>query len=229
MTASPGQGIAGLAGQGGGQPAHSALGQTAAEAAGRTRANRRLTAAQRQAAMGLAGPTATPAELSGEALGSSESSDVTTPAADAASRRALRAFPTANRADLSRTDSSASAWPGLSPRQAALRQIAGSAGQPLAPVVRRMMEMALGATFADVRVHTGSAAGGAAQALGAQAFTMGRDIYFAPGKFEPGAAPGIALLAHELTHTLQGAAVPLRKAAPGAPALAAGEAEPERS
>ncbi|MGH2344421.1 MAG: eCIS core domain-containing protein, partial [Chloroflexota bacterium] len=142
----------------------------------------------------------------------------------AADLSALLAAATVSTAD--RPVDSASTRARSSPRQAALRQIAGSAGQPLAPVVRRMMEMALGATFADVRVHTGTAAGGAAQALGAQAFTMGRDIYFAPGRFEPGVAGGIALLAHELTHTRQGTAVPLRKAAPGAPALEQGDLEP---
>jgi hypothetical protein len=204
------------------------LGQMTAGSIGRAAANRGLTASQRRAARRSAGST-TSADVPSGGLGSSEQAAAALAASvgGVASRRALRAFPTANATDSSGSATGTSAWPGLSPRQAALRQIAGSAGQPLAPVVRRMMEMALGATFADVRIHTGSAAGGAAQALGAQAFTMGRDIYFAPGKFEPGAAPGIALLAHELTHTRQGAAIPLRKAAPGAPALAEADAEPE--
>ncbi|HYH09210.1 MAG TPA: DUF4157 domain-containing protein [Thermoanaerobaculia bacterium] len=55
------------------------------------------------------------------------------------------------------------------------------AGQPLpAPVLQRM-ESLFGAKFSDVRVHVGADAA----KLGAQAFTQGSNIYFAPGHCRP--------------------------------------------
>ncbi|HEX7958772.1 MAG TPA: DUF4157 domain-containing protein, partial [Terriglobales bacterium] len=42
-----------------------------------------------------------------------------------------------------------------------------------------------------------------ANALSADAFTSGRDIYFAQGKYSPGSEQGQHLIAHELTHTVQ--------------------------
>jgi len=57
--------------------------------------------------------------------------------------------------------------------------------------------------FGDVRIHTGSAAAQKASELGARAFTIGRDIAFAPGEYRPGTPEGDALLAHELAHVQQ--------------------------
>ncbi len=68
---------------------------------------------------------------------------------------------------------------------------------------RSFMESRFGQDFTDVRVHNDSAAGEAAQDLNAQAFTTGRDIYFAPGRFQPQTPEGQKLLAHELTHVVQ--------------------------
>lgn len=76
-------------------------------------------------------------------------------------------------------------------------------GAPLAPEHRGAMEPMLGAGLPDVRIHTGPAAAVMARSLQAEAFTIGRNVFFAPGRFEPGTPRGRALLAHELTHVRQ--------------------------
>jgi Domain of unknown function (DUF4157) len=73
-------------------------------------------------------------------------------------------------------------------------------GEPIPFAVRHDMETRLGHNFANVRLHTDERAGASAQAVAAHAFTVGRHIAFAPGRFDPGSAPGRKLLAHELTH-----------------------------
>ncbi|MEU5265226.1 DUF4157 domain-containing protein [Amycolatopsis sp. NPDC021455] len=78
-----------------------------------------------------------------------------------------------------------------------------SGGQPLPAGQRDSLEAGLGASLADVRVHTGSAAAGLAERVNAHAFTVGTDIYFGRGHYDPGSAAGYRLLAHEVTHTLQ--------------------------
>jgi hypothetical protein len=72
-------------------------------------------------------------------------------------------------------------------------------GQPLPPSVQRRMETFFEADFSDVRVHVG----GEATSIGAIAFTLGSDIHFAPGFYEPHTSRGQELLGHELTHVLQ--------------------------
>jgi Domain of unknown function (DUF4157) len=94
------------------------------------------------------------------------------------------------------------------------QQIQGmrGAGQPLAPEVRRFYEPRMGYPLGGVRVHTDSQAHSAATQLQAKAFTLGRDIFFASGRYEPQTPQGKWLLAHELTHTLQQTPVISRKA-----------------
>jgi hypothetical protein len=65
--------------------------------------------------------------------------------------------------------------------------------------VRGKMEAALGANFVDVRVHVGPQA----ERIGAIAFTIGSDIYFAPGRYQPDSVHGQQLLGHELAHVVQ--------------------------
>jgi ribosomal protein S18 acetylase RimI-like enzyme len=72
-------------------------------------------------------------------------------------------------------------------------------GRPLPDAVRTKMEAALGADFSAVRVHVGPQA----DRIGAVAFTMGSDIYFAPGRFQPDTMQGQELLGHELAHVVQ--------------------------
>jgi hypothetical protein len=80
---------------------------------------------------------------------------------------------------------------------------ARSGGKLLAPSVRRAFETRLGHSFADVRVHSDARAAGEARALGARAFTAGRDIVFGARQFAPGTPAGRALLGHELAHVVQ--------------------------
>jgi Domain of unknown function (DUF4157) len=84
-------------------------------------------------------------------------------------------------------------------REAASR----SGGTRLAPGVRRAMETRLGHSFADVRVHSDARAAGDAKALGARAYTVGRDVVFGVRQFAPGTPAGRALLGHELAHVVQ--------------------------
>jgi hypothetical protein len=65
------------------------------------------------------------------------------------------------------------------------------------------MEPRFGADLRGVRVHTGGRAAEAAQSVQAQAYTVGQDIFFGPGKYNPHTGEGRRLLAHELSHTVQ--------------------------
>jgi hypothetical protein len=72
-------------------------------------------------------------------------------------------------------------------------------GEPLPAAVRRQMEGYFDVDFSDVRVHIG----GEAPAIGALAFTVGADLYFAPGQYQPHTQDGRELIGHELTHVVQ--------------------------
>jgi hypothetical protein len=82
-------------------------------------------------------------------------------------------------------------------------QSSGAGGERLPHETREVMEARFGADFGDVRVHTDQAAAESAAALNANAYTSGRNIYFAPGKYAPQETEGTRLLAHELTHVVQ--------------------------
>lgn len=68
---------------------------------------------------------------------------------------------------------------------------------------KSFMENRFGTDFSEVRIHTGSHAVQMSRELNAQAFTVGNDIYFNEGKYNPNSESGKHLLAHELTHTVQ--------------------------
>lgn len=55
------------------------------------------------------------------------------------------------------------------------------------------------ADLAEVRVHVDSPRAGGTT----QAFTEGKEIHVAPGRFAPETREGFELLAHEAAHTLQ--------------------------
>lgn len=87
--------------------------------------------------------------------------------------------------------------------EAVLEILEGAApGRPLPPDIRASMELALGALFGDVRIHTDSTAEAAAAELDADAFVVNTDVYFGSGKWSPNSDEGRDLIAHELAHTL---------------------------
>jgi hypothetical protein len=102
-----------------------------------------------------------------------------------------------------------------------VNDVLGSSGQPLDTATRAFMEPRFGYDFSGVRVHNDANADTTARALNARAFTIGGDVSFASGEFQPETAAGRHLLAHELGHVIQqsggsqGAAgsSPLRRAA----------------
>ena len=107
----------------------------------------------------------------------------------------------------------------------------GGSGTEMPTRLRLFMEPRFGADFAAVRLHVGDHAAALAGRLGAQAFTVGRDIYFGKGQFQPDSPAGRELIAHELTHTIQQNGIvpraphPVARAAPAAPAAASASAK----
>ena len=76
-------------------------------------------------------------------------------------------------------------------------------GQPLDPVVRADMETRLGSDFSSVRIHTGHRAAKSAAAVSATAYTVGNDVVFGHGYFDPASREGRHRLVHELVHVQQ--------------------------
>jgi hypothetical protein len=104
---------------------------------------------------------------------------------------------------------------GLQPKQGGSRgveQIAGPPivnevlsrpGQPLDATTRAFMEQRFRYDFSGVRVHTDELAGRSAEAIAAQAYTVGSQMVFARGRYSPASPDGQRLLAHELAHVAQ--------------------------
>jgi hypothetical protein len=142
----------------------------------------------------------------------------------------------------------ASGSPSMTPAiESGINRSRGS-GHPLDTGTRGFFEPRFGHDLGGVKVHTDAHTARLAAGLNAQAFTVGRDVYFAGGRYQPGTEGGRHLLAHELTHTIQqqpgrkleegsAGSAPLPSAAPsigraarqvqrnGAPAAPAGQEE----
>lgn len=77
---------------------------------------------------------------------------------------------------------------------------ASSGGQMLPATTRAFFEPRMGRDLGHVHVHHDARAADAARAVDAQAYTVGRDIVFAAGRYAPDTPAGMRLLAHELAH-----------------------------
>lgn len=78
-----------------------------------------------------------------------------------------------------------------------------SGGQPLERRVQRDMESRFGYSFENARIHNYTKSHRIARSLNARAFTVGNNIYFGRGEYNPTSGDGKHLLAHELTHVVQ--------------------------
>lgn len=100
-----------------------------------------------------------------------------------------------------------------------------SSGQPLDGALRHDMEARLCGDFSAVRLHADTAAQASASDVDALAYTVGNDIVFGPGRFQPGTLEGRRLIAHELAHVMQSGdtaqpvstSAPLRRQQPAEP------------
>ena len=76
-------------------------------------------------------------------------------------------------------------------------------GQPLQENILKEMNKKFQVDFSAVVIHTDEESNQLCEELHAQAFTVGKDIFFKTGKYNPATVEGKQLLVHELTHVLQ--------------------------
>jgi hypothetical protein len=86
---------------------------------------------------------------------------------------------------------------------AIVNDVLGQGGRPLDGAARAQFEPRFGYDFGSVRVHSDARAAAAAEAVGAEAFTVGTNIVFGAGGYRPDSAAGRHLIAHELGHVAQ--------------------------
>jgi hypothetical protein len=83
------------------------------------------------------------------------------------------------------------------------RELFPHPGKPLEPAARNWMESRFHFDFSQVRIHNDESAARTAAGISARAFTLGGDIAFGQGQYEPQTSTGRRLLAHELAHVVQ--------------------------
>jgi hypothetical protein len=84
-----------------------------------------------------------------------------------------------------------------------VESVRSSAGNPLPEGLRGFFESRFGEDFSNVAIHSDDAAAKSAAEIGALAYTVGRDIVFGAGEYQPESSEGQRLIAHELTHVVQ--------------------------
>jgi hypothetical protein len=82
-------------------------------------------------------------------------------------------------------------------------EVLRSPGQALDAEASLFFGPRFGQDFTGVRVHADARAADSARALNARAYTVGRDVVFAPGQYQPATTSGRQLIAHELAHVVQ--------------------------
>jgi hypothetical protein len=83
------------------------------------------------------------------------------------------------------------------------------AGTPLPSDTAERLGALVGDSLSDVRVHADGQAAELARSVSARAFTVGSDMYFAAGEYDPRGRAGQELLAHEAAHVTQQRGAPV--------------------
>src|SRR5262249_14347720 len=120
------------------------------------------------------------------------------------------------------------AGPGPATAPSVVNDVLNSPGRPLDADTRAFMEPRFGHDFSKVRVHADTGAAESARAVRAQAYTVGQDVVFAAGHYDPTSTRGRQLLAHELSHVVQQSGAPrvARKPAPDTQSTSLSSASP---
>jgi hypothetical protein len=87
--------------------------------------------------------------------------------------------------------------------EGALGRATQSGGEPLSAPVRQHMESGYGHSFEGVRIYRDSSAASLADSIGARAFTLGSNVFFGAGQYQPHTPDGRRLIAHEVAHVVQ--------------------------
>jgi hypothetical protein len=87
--------------------------------------------------------------------------------------------------------------------------VGSGGGKPLDNDTCQLMETRMGQSFGDVRIHTDGKASESAKSVSAAAYTVGTDVVFQAGRYQPNTPTGQRMLAHELTHVVQQKAGPV--------------------
>jgi hypothetical protein len=88
------------------------------------------------------------------------------------------------------------------PIESHIRNLKGS-GESLPDSDRKYFEPRFDADFSNVKIHKDEKSAETAKAMHAKAYTMGNDIVFNKGEYNPETNEGKKLIAHELTHVIQ--------------------------
>lgn len=81
--------------------------------------------------------------------------------------------------------------------------LSSGGGRGLPNELRSKFESSLDTDLSAVRIHEGTESQAAASAVAAKAFTVGNDIHFGAGHYDPSSQHGQHLIAHEVAHTVQ--------------------------
>ncbi|MGD0128539.1 MAG: DUF4157 domain-containing protein [Terriglobia bacterium] len=84
-----------------------------------------------------------------------------------------------------------------------VHDVLSSPGQALDSSTRGFMEARFGHDFSQVRIHDDGRAAASAATVNALAYTVGSEVVFGAGRYQPSSPEGRRLIAHELTHVVQ--------------------------
>jgi predicted chitinase len=81
-------------------------------------------------------------------------------------------------------------------------------GQALEPATRGVLEPRFGHSLENIRIHDDAQADRLAQNADAVAMTLGQDVFFRQGRYEPAPGKGLSILTHEVAHAVQNRDLP---------------------